>query len=455
MRELLQLEALPPRIMPAIYHVGPAQAYQDLYIVPWDQLAPGDRVQIDWQATPYHDTINVGMVGTAAQHITIEGIPGPSGDLPAIDGTNANQNAQQTYFGWSGIFVVAQWTGGPHAAFIDIRGLELSGATRENGFAPGAAGVSMYQCDHVSITGCYIHDNENGIFAKSDDSYGNVSDVYVAWNYVAANGRPDSDRFHNTYVEADGITYEFNYFLDVQGGSNVSDRSAGLIFRYNVVRDGAIVIGISEPEDAPSLVYSPLFGNDYIYGNVITNTAWAGAVNIIEFGGINGDLSLYQKNLFFYDNTVVNRNDRDLGGRWQTTVFKIDSNDQQVYVANNIFFNTTQDGNEPGDFNLAGHSGTFYLGVNWINVAYSPWNDGYQGNNPHEGVMYGAENLILGDDPGFVDQVNDNFNLASGSPCAGSSGQLADDLPVPQWILDSVTGSWLPRDSLSDLGACA
>jgi hypothetical protein len=459
----LYLETLESRLVPTFFDVGPGHTFATLHEVPWDIIAPGDTVRVYWKATPYHDKLNLGMVGNAGHHILIQGIPNANGDPPVIDGNGAFTNPQTTYFEGYGVITVAPWTAKPNPAYIDISGLELTGAVRENGYhgpngqpleyTAGAAGVAMYQCSHISILDCYIHGNENGIFGKSDDIYGNISDIYIAKNFVSENGRPDSDRFHNTYVEADGVIYEFNYFLHVMGGSNVSDRSAGLVFRYNLVEGGVLLMGIAEPEDALTLVDSALFGSDYIYGNVLIDPASGGAVNMIEFGGINGDLSIYQKTLYFYDNTVINRNDHELGGRFQTTLFKADSNFQTVYLFNNIFFNTTQDGNDPGEFIIASHSGVFFVGNNWINAGYLAWNDGYQGNNPHEGVMFGEENLLLGDDPGFVDDRHNDFRLTSDSPCHNQA-QSTDDLGLPpvEYQLDPVTMTWGTRDSSDDLG---
>ena len=48
------------------YDVGPGQPYAAIGDVPWESLAPGDRVRIHWRAAPYKEKWVIARRGTAA-----------------------------------------------------------------------------------------------------------------------------------------------------------------------------------------------------------------------------------------------------------------------------------------------------------------------------------------------------------------------------------------------------
>ena len=60
--------------------------------MPWSGLLPGDVVNIHWQPTAYHEKIILSVNGTALQHIQINGVAGPQGQLPVLDGANATSS---------------------------------------------------------------------------------------------------------------------------------------------------------------------------------------------------------------------------------------------------------------------------------------------------------------------------------------------------------------------------
>src|SRR5262249_13771931 len=157
---------------------------------------------------------------------------------------------------------------------------------------------------------------------------------------------------------------------------------------------GLYLLDLVEPDDGGyGLVDDPLFGKEFVYGNVLYNPP-VGASALIHFGGDTGTFEFYQKVLFFYDNTVVNRNDQ-LTGRWRTSIFAVDTNAQTVFAENNIFYSVpVTPGLYAGNWCLAETEGTFFLGANWINQDYLVNRDGY----PFDGVMYLQDRLITGDD---------------------------------------------------------
>ena len=57
--------------------------------MPWLTLLPCDIVNIHYSATPYKDIIYFGSRGRDNKWITIQGVAGPNGEMPILDGTNA------------------------------------------------------------------------------------------------------------------------------------------------------------------------------------------------------------------------------------------------------------------------------------------------------------------------------------------------------------------------------
>src|SRR5262249_36243807 len=130
------LEHLESRTLLTAYNVGPGQAYSTLGAVPWNNLQPGDQVNIYWQPTAYHEKIMLSASGTAAQHIQINGVPNAQGQLPVLDGDGATSSPNSPRFSYTpmqdqGLIVIYRdqtRAYGYHPSFIDISGLQLQGA---------------------------------------------------------------------------------------------------------------------------------------------------------------------------------------------------------------------------------------------------------------------------------------------------------------------------------------
>jgi hypothetical protein len=89
-----------------------------------------------------------------------------------------------------------------------------------------------------------LHDSGNGLFVSSAEP--NVSrDILVDGNAIYDNGNVGSLFEHNTYTEALGIVYQFNYFGPTKsgaGGNNLKDRSAGPVVRGDPMKSGDLMI---------------------------------------------------------------------------------------------------------------------------------------------------------------------------------------------------------------------
>jgi hypothetical protein len=460
-----RLEVLEARLVPTVYDVGPG-FLPNLASVPWNSLMPGDRVQIHWQSQAYHEKIQIARSGTASQHIQIVGIMGPDGQLPVIDGDLAHDVPALYYTGTSldayGVIVVA-----PHGdegdnykvRYVDIEGLEIQDGSNDysyytpNGrnfpYIEAAGGVSMYYASNISIINCNIHDNGNGIFGKSFGYSQNLNNILIQGNTVQLNGYLGDERHHNIYIEGDHVTYQYNTILDPYGGSGIKDRSAGAIIRYNWIQGGEHMLDLVDPEDAPDLASKPEFQDTYVYGNVFVDDCWYSAP--IHFGGDSGDTRIYRPNLIFYFNTVVMFNDQP--ANWRIDMFRADTNGQTIYLYNNIFANFTDvDGLPPSELRLIGSQGNLVLGANWV-----PGDTMGMAEDGFTGSITGENNLVWGDDPGFVDVANGDFHLRPDSQAIGAAtpiDPLFSGWPVLyEYIWGSSKGH--RRSNTSDLGAYA
>jgi hypothetical protein len=459
---------LPP-ITGSTYDVGPGQAYAELKDVPWAQLNPGDGVLIHPRSTPYLAKVGIGVSGAPGKPIIIRGLRDVNGNVPHISGNGAVENPDAAY--WTdqvanvGIITLAPVDGSSAPpAYIEIDDLAFSGIAPGDTFTAadgstqdwweGAAAVTSYGARDVTISGADIHDVGNGIFSKNV-VYPNqdTSSLVIRCSKIGNNGVVGSDRRHNVYNEADGITYEFNYFYpprDGSGGVNVKDRSAGFVFRYNWVVGGSHQLDLVDPEDDPGMAGEDSFKDTLVYGNVFVNPPGSGASSMIHFGGDSGVTDIYRPNLDLVANTFVNIDDQS-GGRYYTAAVKADTADQTVYAYNNVFANYAPSGGAPPDFYFLFGSGTFNLASN---LAPSYHLD------DTAGPVNGLDGIVTSDDAGFVDWANGDYRLASGSPAMGIAGPLGgavqglvvDRQPVFGTANDGPIG-WEARPSTQNVGA--
>jgi hypothetical protein len=461
----LRVEELESRVVLTTYNVGPAHTYAALHDVPWDKVGPGDTVKVFWQATPYLDKIVLNNSGTSSAPITIIGINGPNGQKPIISALGAIENPQAKF--WSnqvskqGIFTLAPVGYSVEVQWITISNFELKDALRESWFINSkgetkyynyhASAVALYHAKNIVIHNCIIHNNENGIFGKSEGwANGDLRNIKVRGNTFYGNGRAYEDHYHNSYIEGIHTVYEYNTFLkpkDGSAGCNIKDRGAGTVVRYNWLEGGLRILDLVDPEDgAPSFLQDPLWGSTFVYGNIIVNPKNGGATSLIHFG-FDGLWYNAQVNLYFYQNTVVNINDLTAGGRWYTYLFKMNNDNSTVYASQNIFHSFAPvEGHWSGDFYMMSGGGRLKLLINWVPV----WT---KMGNVYE--LVGEANLIKGEDPGFVSQLHRDFRLKKSSDCrVGPQPPNAQYMPkFVYYEYDYDTGTWVLKTMWMALGA--
>jgi Domain of unknown function (DUF4394)/Calx-beta domain len=437
-----------------IYDVGPGFAKTRLRDVVWDQLQPGDVVNIHPTPGDYHEIILLSQSGTAAQRIVVRGIPDAQGKLPVIDGAGAimDPNIHLYYNSIKGLGVILvslnnHTAYGISPSYIDIESLEVrnghtpytytDGAVT-NSFSAFVAGIYIEHSHHMAIRGCDLHHNGLGIFANS--KYGGLGtstqDILVEHNWLHENGNIGSFREHGSYIESVGATYQYNVVGPQLPGANatgIKDRSSGAVVRYNTFINvgGNYMMMFVDP--AYPLQYSrPDYRETFVYGNTFYNTA-NGASSLILYGGDQPVYSHYrQGTLHFYDNTVVMIGDaqpfRSLN------VFDLPlkvitggaPTNEKLDLRNNVFASLPL---TPGSAPLKAYLmntdvvGTLNLGTNWV----SP---GTQLSTSTPANITGATNLIYGDavganQPGFLNSSMLDFRLAASARSVDAAGPLA------------------------------
>ncbi len=458
----------------ADYRVGPDQTFNSIGAVPWTGLAPGDTVYIHWRTDPYREKIFISNSGTADRPIRVMGVPGAQGQLPVIDGENATTSAQfrYPYSGTASRGLVAFSRSqaefdGYKPKYIRIDGLELRNAAPLYTFqdAQGtavpyqanAASVFIERGENITISNCTITGSGNGLFAASSDSEPFQSrEILVQGNYIFGNGNVNSDRHHNIYTEAIGITFEFNHLGPLRPGAfgnNLKDRSAGTVIRYNWIENGTQQLDLVDPEGSYNQALTdPRFRTTLVYGNVLINAVTNASV--VHYGGDSGAPEIYRKGtLYFYHNTVIIRSDQRI--RYRVELLRLDTNDESANVRNNIFYNVADVPGAPlNEISFMQVNGKAQLGVNWVTEGWLPSRSGAT----FVGTVTGTENLITGTDPGLTSFASGDYSLKPGSPCVDKAmpraQALAQDFEVvSQYVLHQKGVARIRAGAALDLGA--
>ncbi len=460
-------DAAPP---PNEFHVGPGQPIAALADVPWASLPAGAKIFLHWQPAAYHEKVLISGRGTAEQPIEFTGVPGPNGELPVIDGTGATTSAALKYTPWFGdvmersIVAVARNSTQPSSfkpGYIVISNLELTMSGPKTpmpaytkpdgtgaGYYSGTGAIFLYGGEHVTIRDCVIHDTPNGIVAACETSEGSVTrDLTIerCWLYHAGKGGQYFG--NNVMTEAVGLTVQFcrlDRGLNANDNSNLVDRSAGTVIRYNWIQGGVKLVDLIEPLGSPAIVTGdPAFAVAQVYGNVLVNGAGdygTDGSNLVRYGGYAGNSANFRAGtLHFHHNTAVIDS-----LRWQTNVFEVTQAAATVAANNNVLHHAKFSAGG-GPFNLISSGRTIALGRNWITAGYTL-----------NGVASNGTALVLtGASPGFADQAGHNFRPAAASPLIDAALALpAGALPVVfEYIADADGVARPVLGAAADLGA--
>lgn len=435
--------------IPKTYDIGPGRPLSRLADLDWSLLGPGDTVNIHAKPGGYHELLQIASRGTAAAWITVNGVPDPvTGALPVIDGRDAIL-APQFRNHWSGLhgygaIVVGTRPGyaaGYKPGYIAIRGLEVrncsSGETfidvdgTRRGYGNVGAGIYLERCDHVTISGCSIHDNGEGIFGAGQATFDRVmTDITVESNRIFANGNVGSEREHNTYIEAVGTVYQFNRYGPLRPGAlgaGLKDRSAGTVIRSNWIEGGFHQLQLPEAQNQADLALAlPRYRTTIVQGNTLVAPPGNGA-SLIWFGGDQGLSPWYRKGvLYVHSNTFIARSDQSQN--YKSMAIQASTGAEALDVRDNILAAIPDTpGAAHAAWGLVGADNNVAFGRNWVTPG---WHMTTSADFTFRGRAAGVVNLIVGAsaDPGFIDLAGADYRLAGGSVCIDAAGRPAGTL---------------------------
>lgn len=465
------------------WDVGPGKTYTRLRDVPWLTLLPCDIVNIHYSATPYTDIIYLGSRGRSNKWITVQGVAGPNGELPILDGTNAlmpNNSGAPSAVDAAGMIVIMT----PDAAavsrsskykpgYLHITGLKIRNARppqQVTNFAGTkgtwrdfSAGIAIYGAENIAITRCDFGSNGLGVFANSTGGeWLQTRNLLIARNHFHGNGNVGSFSEHNAYTEAIGTIYEYNYFAPpVHGsnGDNVKERSAGVIFRYNYIEGGADLIAMRDPEsnvDHESAqidtLGEKLVANAFVYSNILVTRQYLQAVVGHGDGGMGTNKQPREGKLFFYNNRVASfvdnepfwRNNNYFELQPVPLIDLLNTRAQTTVVARNnlLYAASATPGAQPAPIGLFYFQGRADFLANWTNN-FAHTVDPYGGTNLATGTKWDGLNVLTGTvidgravnglaqdsaNPGFVDVAAGNFLTTGASPYAQLKAALPDGI---------------------------
>jgi hypothetical protein len=461
----LGLIGLPVDAWATDYNVGPNQGLATIGEVPWYKLKPGDNVFIHYKPSPYHEKFLISTRGTASRWIRVVGVPGPGGELPIVSGKDATTSANMRYHWPSasgssaiqhlGVVQIAAGAGedAPLPAYIEIANLRIQDGfktnqfTAENGvranFDAFAACIYARSVQHLIIRNNILTNCGQGFYNWTGSGTkwwdGLQMDTVVGGNYFYNNGNPGSYTEHQSYTESDGVTYEYNRFGRMRAGamgSQLKDRSAGTVIRYNYIEasPSGWMMDLVEPENAyEALGSKATYKQAFVYGNLmISRGATINGPNLVHWNedhqrGVGRAVRPDSK-LFFYHNTisvVANRADFYSLHVFNTTWGGYDCPTARlagvIDIRNNIFalVPRTSGASVPGFKFAYCRSTNLAFGSNWVSPG---WVSGTSEN------ISGTGNLVspANNSPGFVGPTD--LHLTSGSSATGIGSPLAAEV---------------------------
>ncbi|MFM8805388.1 MAG: fibronectin type III domain-containing protein [Planctomycetia bacterium] len=427
------------------YDIGPGRPLSRLADLDWSRVGPGVTGHIHFKPGGYHELFQVAGRGTPAAWITVNGVPDPvTGALPVIDGADAVL-APQFRNHWAGLHGYGAVVFGARPGFIPgykpgyiaIRGLEVRNCSIGNSFtdvdgarkAYGRVGAGIYleRCDHVTISGCTIRDNGEGIFGAGQSTFDRLmTDIVVDSNRIFGNGNVGSDREHNTYIEAIGTVYQFNRYGPLRPGAlgaGLKDRSAGTVIRGNWIEGGQHQLQIPEAQNQADLAVAlPQYRVTVVQGNTLVAPPGNGA-SPIWFGGDQGLPTWYRKGvLYVHHNTLVARSNQ--ADNYKITAIVAASGAEAIDVRNTIIAAIPDTpGARPAELGLVGADNRAAFGRTWVTPGWLPTT---VGDYSFTGRIGGTDRLLVGGtvDPGFADIVAGDYRVAAGSLCVDAGEGL-------------------------------
>ncbi|MEE9439877.1 MAG: T9SS type A sorting domain-containing protein [Saprospiraceae bacterium] len=179
---------------------------------------------------------------------------------------------------------------------------------------------------------------------------------------------------------------------------------------------------------------SELYASDaYVYGNVIVKPNNSNNSRIILFGVDNaGHFRL--GTCYFYNNTVIIKDTRIWGTR---RVFHLNDTVANIIAENNIIYKSD--------------AITYDLAIGSTNLLTGS-NNWFSNNISGTNIL---ANSLSGSDPGFVDYINEDYNLSATSPCLDivSTYSFPSNYDLDKQYVKHLSWQTRPTNGNLDLGA--
>jgi len=262
--------------------VGPGKTYA----TPCAAIAaaqPNDEVDVS--PGTYTDTCSIAVSG-----LTLKGV----GGQPKIDLTGGSPSGQK------GIYVI-------DAPGVTIENLELTGAVISAANGENGAGIRV-EAQNLTVRGCYIHDNQNGILGQPLTAGGTLLIEGNEFSHNAlGNGCDDSSLgdscTHNVYIGANVQTLTFQYNWSHNLATDTPDK--GHLLKSRAQQSYVLYNRLTGETDTDSYeIDLPQGGLAVVVGNLVEKPPSSG--NGISLAYAEEGLSNADHRIFVAGNTFVN-----------------------------------------------------------------------------------------------------------------------------------------------------
>lgn len=400
----------------AVIDVGPDQEYTNPCDIGWSALQGGTMVRIHWQEEPYRCKLGITTSAYENHPLVVMGVPSEEGLLPVISGVGAvtpediqlsNQDTWVVQIGGDSDDGAAAWVWlqdlaivGAHAdnSFTAHDGTEMS-------FAANCAALRLSYSRHIHLYGLELYDSHTGLFVESGSE-----DVLVSSSWLHDNGSTSVSSVQNAFLEAVDVTFEYNRMgpmIDGSLGSNLLDRSAGLVARYNWFEGETTPIQIQNSSRA-AITEDPGYNAAMLYGNVFLAPVEQANSQLVTYGS-GDDSSATQRTgtLYFFHNTVISERSE------RTHLIMLPTSEQSAAFENNLVF-APQEMHTTG---IMSGDGQLTMNNNWLPERYQAMTSSSSGSVEEQGTTTGS-------DPSFTDYANLDLHIELDSPCQGLAGEL-------------------------------
>ena len=295
-----------PQLSGKVYDVGPGLAFTTIRSVPTNNWAPGSIMRVHnvdttgKNPTTYHESTRLISNGTPTQPLIMCGVPDAAGNLPIIDGINAQSppwaNGYTQPYGIVSLWGAGQYNGlykdgsaGPN--YMIISGLAIAHAGTTYNFIPltggaplpysdGASCIDIRSGTHLLIEGNDMNFCSNGLFVANNGQNTGFSTVTryvdVRGNRMRNSSSAGAFGTHDAYVQSWFSVIEGNRFESLVAGSHgdaLKDRGTESIIRYNLFNAQVAnqLINFQSSTDAESYIaFEPYLGA----AGITTCKAW-------------------------------------------------------------------------------------------------------------------------------------------------------------------------------------